>query len=81
MRPGAFGQPAIAWPCGKQHEKTRTAPRLPRSQKKPVLRRRFFFVRVWVGAHISRCGKFFCVVKNRAAKHKTGYCKMEKDVS
>ncbi len=28
-----------------------------------------FFVRVWVGAYISQCGKNFCVVKNRAAQH------------
>ncbi|POS09997.1 hypothetical protein DX980_05075 [Burkholderia gladioli] len=30
---------------------------------------------------ISRCGKFFCLVKNHAAWHKPGDCEMEKDVS
>jgi hypothetical protein len=31
--------------------------------------------------NISRCGKFFCVVKNHAARHKNPYCEMGKVVS
>ncbi|PZR47442.1 hypothetical protein C9419_14200 [Paraburkholderia fungorum] len=60
---------------------TRMASMRSVGQKKPVLRRRFFFVRTSATINISRCEKFFCVVKNRAARHKTAYCKMEKDVS
>jgi hypothetical protein len=37
----------------------------PLNQKKPVLRHRFFFV----PTQISRCGKIFCLVKNRVAWH------------
>jgi hypothetical protein len=41
----------------------------PSTQKKPVLMHRFFFARTLVAHEISRCGKFFCLVKNRAAWH------------
>ncbi|AEA61216.1 hypothetical protein bgla_1g25960 [Burkholderia gladioli BSR3] len=42
-----------------------------------MLRHRFFSPAV----EISRCGKFFCLVKNHAAWHKPGDCEMKKDVS
>ncbi|PTB30078.1 hypothetical protein C9I56_03490 [Paraburkholderia caribensis] len=45
--------------------------------EKPTFRRRFFFVPVI----ISRCEKFFCVVKNRVARHNKRCCNMENFIS
>ncbi|MBY4827806.1 hypothetical protein K6X08_38490, partial [Burkholderia contaminans] len=47
-------------------------PILPTGASAPV-----FFV----PPHISRCGKFFCVVKNHAAWHNPGDCGMENSIS
>ncbi|TFE43773.1 hypothetical protein E2553_01250 [Paraburkholderia dipogonis] len=53
-------------------------PRAVRQSKETGAHAPVFF-RPSIGApQISRCGKFFCVVKNRAARHKTAYCNMEK---
>ncbi|AXE98143.1 hypothetical protein CUJ88_06390 [Paraburkholderia hospita] len=45
--------------------------------EKPTPRRRFFFSLT----AISRCEKFFCVVKNRVARHNRRCCKMENSIS
>jgi hypothetical protein len=34
-----------------------------------------------IAAQISRCGKNFCVVKNRAARHNGKHCSRENNVS
>jgi hypothetical protein len=44
----------------------------PQPSARPAHPRRFF-----VSRHISRCGKFFCVVKNHAAWHNPRRCVME----
>ncbi|RQY81282.1 hypothetical protein DF108_18925 [Burkholderia stagnalis] len=50
--------------------------RSPRNTQ-PAHPRRFFFA----SANISRCKKFFCVVKNHAAWHNPRYCGMGKSIS
>ncbi|AZQ51563.1 hypothetical protein D5R55_11380 [Burkholderia cenocepacia] len=49
----------------------------PRPFSQPAHPRRFFFV----SPSISRCGKFFCVVKNHAARHNPRDCGMGKRIS
>ncbi|WP_177313199.1 hypothetical protein, partial [Burkholderia ubonensis] len=53
------------------------ATRHPPRNTQPAHPRRFFFALV----DISRCEKFFCVVKNHAAWHNTRHCRMEKSIS
>ncbi|WP_177315833.1 hypothetical protein, partial [Burkholderia ubonensis] len=53
------------------------AARHPPRNTQPAHPRRFFFALV----DISRCEKFFCVVKNHAAWHNTRHCRMEKSIS
>ncbi|RQS73920.1 hypothetical protein DID96_07010 [Burkholderia sp. Bp8963] len=53
------------------------AVRHPPRNTQPAHPRRFFFAL----AAISRCGKFFCVVKNHAAWHNPVCCRMGKCIS
>ncbi|RQV19449.1 hypothetical protein DF030_25605 [Burkholderia cenocepacia] len=55
----------------------RPADRLPAYPSQPAHPRRFFFA----SPPISRCGKFFCVVKNHAARHNPYDCGIGKCVS